>query len=51
MFNVLCLTLDQNHIDQNKFQELYDHAENICKLIMGLMKYLKSSNYKGVKFK
>jgi four helix bundle protein len=44
-------TLDQNYIDKNKFQELYDYVENICKLIMGLIKYLRSSDYKGLKFK
>jgi four helix bundle protein len=44
-------TLDQNDIDKNKFQELYDYVENICKLIMGLIKYLRSSDYKGLKFK
>lgn len=44
-------TLDQKYIDQKLFQKLYNKTENVCKLIMGLIKYLKSSNYKGVKFK
>ena len=43
--------LDQNLISQDKFTELYNLAEDISKMLEGLITYLKNSGLKGNKFK
>lgn len=42
--------LDFNYIDKEEFNKLFTVAENVGNLIGGLIKYLKSSDYKGYKF-
>jgi four helix bundle protein len=44
-------SLDQQFISKEKFQELYDMAEEIGKMIEGLMSYLRDSDYRGTKYK
>lgn len=41
----LYVALDQNCFDQQKFQKLYNEAEEISKMIQGLSKYLKQLKY------
>ncbi len=43
--------LDQNLISQDKFSELYNLAEDISKMLEGLISYLKNSGMKGNKYK
>ncbi len=43
--------LDQNYINQPKFNELYELADDIGKMIAGLMNYLAKSNIRGIKYK
>ncbi len=42
----LYLALDQNYIDQSKFEELYKQAKQIRKKIAGFIKYLKQYEQK-----
>jgi four helix bundle protein len=42
--------MDQNCISRNEFQLLYTSADGVCKMINGLVGYLKKSNYKGSKY-
>lgn len=43
--------LDRKYFSQELFQELYDLAVEICKMITGFIEYLNKSTYKGQKFK
>ena len=43
--------LDQQYILNAEFEEIYNQADTICKLINGLLKYLRNSEYRGTKFK
>ena len=43
--------LDQQYILITEFEEIYIQADTICKLITGLLKYLRNSEYRGTKFK
>jgi four helix bundle protein len=43
--------LDQNYIPQQEFDELYKKAEEIIGKTGKLIQYLKSSEYKGIKYK
>ena len=43
--------LDRNYIQQQVFTELYNLAEEIKKMLLSLIKYLKNSDFKGPKFK
>jgi four helix bundle protein len=47
----LYVALDQGYIDQEIFDPLSDSAIQINKMLSGLMKYLRSSNLRGSKFK
>jgi four helix bundle protein len=42
---------DQRYIDKHEFESLSEVAEQIVKLIGGLMRYLQQSSIKGAKFK
>lgn len=44
-------SLDRNYINPDVHQNLSQSCDNIGKLIMGLIKYLNSSDLKGGKFK
>jgi four helix bundle protein len=44
-------TLDRNYINEEKFQELYQLSVEIGKMIGGLIKYLKNTDYKSPKYK
>ena len=44
-------SLDQNFISDEKFKELYDLAEEIGKMLDGLMSYLRDSDMRGTKYK
>jgi len=41
---------DREYIAKSEFDTLMTYAEETIKLISGLMKYLKNSNFKGSKF-
>lgn len=41
---------DRNHIDDDKFKELYDISSQTSKLITGFISYLKRSENKGYKY-
>ncbi|MFI5135964.1 MAG: four helix bundle protein [Chitinophagales bacterium] len=42
--------LDRKHIDQKKFQELFDKIEEIGKMLGGFIDYLNESEIRGKKF-
>ena len=43
--------LDRKYITQEKFELLYNQAEQLCEKIGSLIKYLNSSTHKGSKYK
>ncbi len=43
--------LDNEYINKNEFQQAYDLADEVGKLIRGLIYHLKESELKGDKFK
>lgn len=43
--------LDNNYISQKEFTEAYNLAEEVSKLVSGLINHLKSSEIQGSKFK
>jgi four helix bundle protein len=47
----LYVALDQEYIDESVFQALSTDAQQISRMISGLMTYLRSSGLKGTKFK
>ncbi len=47
----LYAALDQNHISQKTFDDLYIDTKNIMRMIAGLMAYLKKTNIKGLKYR
>lgn len=49
--SLLFTALDQQYIDENTFNNLCSLAEDVGKLIGGLMNYLKGSTLVGTKFK
>ncbi len=51
LMSQLYIALDQNYISITKFNELYNLTSEISKLTGGLIKYLKTSNIKGQKYK
>ena len=42
--------LDYGYISKIEFDETYNECNDVAKMIMGLIKYLKQSEYKGIKF-
>ena len=40
--SALYIASDRKYIDKNKFQTLYGSCEEISKMIMGLIKYLRN---------
>ena len=47
----LYVALDQNYITEKTFQELAATSKEISRMISGLMRYLRTTNMKGVKHK
>ena len=47
----LYVALDAGYIDQETFTELSDMATQITRMLAGLMKYLRTSEFKGNKYK
>ncbi len=47
----LYVALDARFIDQPRFDQLYQQAEETSKLIAGFMRYLEGSTLRGEKFK
>jgi four helix bundle protein len=47
----LYVALDQGYVAQETFDRLSDLTIQISRMLSGLMKYLRSSEYKGSKFK
>lgn len=43
-------SLDYGYITNDEFEETYKDCTDIAKMIMGLIKYLKKTEYKGMKF-
>jgi len=43
--------LDRDYIEQKDFDDCYSLANDIGKMIKGLMDYLQTSDYKGIKYK
>jgi four helix bundle protein len=43
--------LDREYVDEKKFTELYGKADEIVKMLSGLINYLNQSEIKGLKFK
>ena len=43
--------LDQKYIDKDKFDQMYNQANDISKIINGLITYLRNSKIKGRKYK
>jgi four helix bundle protein len=43
--------LDRNLISQERFEQLYNLADRVGKMISGLMRYLKTTTFTGSKFK
>ena len=42
---------DQDNLNQNTFSELYCHCDEVSKMLSGLIKFLKDTGYKGLKYK
>ena len=42
--------LDYSYISIDEFNETYNECNDIAKMVMGLIKYLKRTEYKGIKF-
>jgi len=42
--------LDYNYISEIEFDKTYKECDDVAKMLMGLIKYLKQSEYKGIKF-
>ncbi|HSS19387.1 MAG TPA: four helix bundle protein [Pyrinomonadaceae bacterium] len=47
----LYVAIDQNYINESDFDDLSSLTAETGKMIAGLMRYLRSSGYKGTKFK
>ena len=47
----LYLAADQGYIEEEHFNELNDLASETSRMLSGLMKYLRTSGYRGTKFK
>lgn len=47
----LYVALDQRYIDQQTFDRLAGQADEVSRMIAGLMKYLRSVQIKGIKYK
>ncbi|MGB7201060.1 MAG: four helix bundle protein [Pyrinomonadaceae bacterium] len=47
----LYVALDQGYISESEFQTIYVEANDNGRVIAGLMKYLRSSDVRGLKFK
>ena len=47
----LYVALDQGYFTRDVFDRLYNSARQVGRMIGGLMRYLRQSNMKGVKFK
>ncbi len=43
--------LDNKYVNQTQFNDLYNLADEILKMLKGFIEYLKSSEYKGNRFK
>jgi four helix bundle protein len=46
----LYIAQDQNYIDQTTFLQLVEQSDKVCRIIAGLISYLKNSGMKGDKF-
>jgi hypothetical protein len=47
----LHVALDQGYITQVRFDQLYDRASEVNRLISGFMNYLRESNLRGRKYR
>ena len=47
----LYIALDENYIKKEQFEKLYNDADDISKIISGLIQYLISTDLKGTKYK
>jgi four helix bundle protein len=47
----LYVALDQQYIAPEEFKRLYNHADEVGRLLAGFMAYLKQSDMRGRKFK
>ncbi len=47
----LYVALDQNYIEQVRFNTLYEQASEVGRLISGFMAYLRGSNLRGNKYR
>jgi four helix bundle protein len=47
----LYVALDQKYISEDEFEQIYSKADENARIIGGLMKYLRQSNIRGLKFK
>ena len=47
----LYVAFDSGYLEESDFRTLYELAEETGRLIGGFMRYLESSNHKGMKFK
>jgi len=47
----LYVALDQNYIDEPTFREIYNRTLETSRLIAGLIRYLKQSDFRGTKFR
>lgn len=43
--------LDRNYINETTFREIYDLADDISRMIAGLISYLNKTDIKGLKYK
>ena len=47
----LYVALDQGYLSETQFRELYNDAEQISRMVSGLMSYLQKSSLRGNKYK
>jgi four helix bundle protein len=47
----LYVALDQHYVTDDRFKSLYQHADEVSRLVAGFMGYLQQSTVRGHKFK
>jgi four helix bundle protein len=46
----LCRIIDRQYISKEKFDELYSLCNEIKKMVISLINYLQTTDFKGIKF-
>jgi four helix bundle protein len=49
--SLLYVAMDQLYLSEAEFDKITGHLKDCCRVISGLMKYLRSSDFRGLKFR